>query len=269
MLDPWEEKEILIVVKAYPEPSIKYTETVCVAGILREPRMLIRLYPVRFRYMDDSKKFPKYQWIKAKVKKAVQDARPESFNIKEESIVLGNAIPPGKDWSERDRWVFSCKQNFDSFEKLSDVREMENISLAIIKPKTFLEFKIEQKQEDEIMKQQMKKQKIFSQRSMFEEKKDLELMEEKFFLRFKCDDTRCNGHKMSILDWEIAQLYRKEMRKDPQSAVEKVTHKIMEEVCAPSRETYLILGNIAAHQNSFCILGFYYPPKIRQKALPF
>lgn len=227
MLDPWEEKDILIVVKAYPEPSTKYTETVCVAGILKEPRMLIRLYPVRFRYMDDSKKFPKYQWIKAKVKKAVQDARPESFNIREGSIVLGDFIPAGKDWADRDRWLFSCKQNFGSVEKLMDARKFENISLAIVKPKLFRGFRVESKHKDEIVKQKIKKQKIDAQPDIFEEKKDLELMEERFVLGFFCDDDRCNGHKMSILDWEIAALYRKMKREDPQKAAEKAKHKIM------------------------------------------
>jgi hypothetical protein len=36
-------KEILICVKTYPEYSAKYTETVCIAGILKESRRIIRL----------------------------------------------------------------------------------------------------------------------------------------------------------------------------------------------------------------------------------
>jgi len=39
-------KDILILVKTYPEISTKYTETVCTGGILAETKELIRLYPV-------------------------------------------------------------------------------------------------------------------------------------------------------------------------------------------------------------------------------
>ena len=36
MKDDWIDREMLVAVKAYPNPSTKYIETVCVAGITRE-----------------------------------------------------------------------------------------------------------------------------------------------------------------------------------------------------------------------------------------
>ena len=74
-------KDILILVKTYPEISKKYTETVCTGGILAETRELIRLYPVRYRYLEGETQFSKYQWISAKIAKSTTDVRPESFNI--------------------------------------------------------------------------------------------------------------------------------------------------------------------------------------------
>ena len=50
-------KDILILVKTYPEISRKYTETVCTAGILSETKELIRLYPVRYRYLEGDNQF--------------------------------------------------------------------------------------------------------------------------------------------------------------------------------------------------------------------
>ena len=40
------QRDILIVVKTYPEISSKYTETVCTAGILADFKTLVR--PIRF-----------------------------------------------------------------------------------------------------------------------------------------------------------------------------------------------------------------------------
>jgi hypothetical protein len=70
---------------------------------------------------------------------------------------------------------------------------------------------------------------------------------------------------MSILDWEIGQLYRRvKNRSDWKEIIRK---KILDELCGKTRETYLFLGNMAAHQHTFCICGFYWPPKQRQFGL--
>ena len=55
----WEEKNILITVKTYPEYSAKYTETVCTCGILADTRQMIRIYPIKFRYLDGDSRFSK------------------------------------------------------------------------------------------------------------------------------------------------------------------------------------------------------------------
>ena len=97
--------DVLILVKTYPEYSVKYTETVCTAGILAENKQLIRLYPIRYRYLEGKNQFSKYQWINVKLSKAASDSRPESFNIAEGSIKLGETIETKKYWNERKEWV--------------------------------------------------------------------------------------------------------------------------------------------------------------------
>jgi len=52
---------ILIAVKTYPEISRKYTETVCTAGVLADSKTFVRLYPIRFRYLEGELQFKKYQ----------------------------------------------------------------------------------------------------------------------------------------------------------------------------------------------------------------
>ena len=109
-----------------------------------------------------------------------------------------------------------------------------------------------------------KKGSIVNQLHMFEEKRGLEIIPVRFVLEFVCDDEDCSSHKMSILDWEIGQLYRRV--KNASDWEDKIHDKIME-ICSEKRDTYLILGNMARWQHIFCILGFFYPPKIRQKSL--
>ena len=68
----WETKRVLLTVKAYPEVSKKYGETVCLAGITEEGDF-IRLYPVPFELFR-SRKLPKYSWIE------VECARTEDYS---------------------------------------------------------------------------------------------------------------------------------------------------------------------------------------------
>ncbi len=98
-------KDILILIKTYPEISRKYTETVCTAGIIADTKELVRLYPVRYRYLAGKNRFSKYQWIKAKLKKAKSDIRPESYKLDEDSITLGGKIGTSGNWRERKQWV--------------------------------------------------------------------------------------------------------------------------------------------------------------------
>ena len=57
-----ETRKILIATKTYPSISTKYQETVCTAGILlseeENPLQWIRIYPIRYRYLDFDKRYP-------------------------------------------------------------------------------------------------------------------------------------------------------------------------------------------------------------------
>jgi hypothetical protein len=62
-----EKKRILITVKAYPNPSKTYGETVCCAGIDIDSLKWIRLYPIPFRDLDSEQQFKKYSIIEKRV----------------------------------------------------------------------------------------------------------------------------------------------------------------------------------------------------------
>ena len=254
------ESDILIVVKTYPEISQKYTETVCTAGIVADTMQLVRLYPIRFRYLEGTQRFKKYQWIKSEIRKALSDPRPESHHINTESIEVGNVIPADKNWDERHAWIVNKHTVYPSVEALRAAQQKEGTSLGIVKPKDVKRVVFQPRNQREIETAIAKKDSIVNQLDLFETKKDLYIMPVRIMLEFSCKDPGCGGHKMSILDWEFGQLYRKVAKaKDWQAKIEA---KIMEEIFAKTRDTYVILGNLAAHPQTFCVLGFFWPPKM-------
>lgn len=186
MPDIWSEKKILITIKTYPEYSSRYTETVCTAGVLADTKELIRIYPVRYRYLDGDSQFAKYQWIRAKIKKSSSDNRPESYKIRDESIVLGKIIAStGGGWEERAKYLLSESNIYNSIEALTRARVESNVSLGVVKPKEIVDFRIEMKSRAEIEEASGKKKGLMAQLGMFEMKKDLDLMPLTHLLQWK------------------------------------------------------------------------------------
>ena len=60
---------VRILVKAFPQHSEKYQETVCCAGVTDDAR-LIRLYPITFRRLAAENQFNRYDLIEALLTKA-------------------------------------------------------------------------------------------------------------------------------------------------------------------------------------------------------
>lgn len=264
-MEKWIEKNVLITIKTYPEISRTHTETVCTGGILADSKRLIRLYPVRYRYLEGDRQFAKYQWIKAKMKKASRDYRPESYNLDNNSIEMGQTIGTEDGWQERERYVLNPKNVFSSLEELHTARQTNHVSMGIIKPKKVTGLSIIRKTSEEVDEAEKKKANIMAQKDLFDDIKELELLPVKFLLNFLCDDQNCTGHKLSILDWEIGQLYRNVKRQIGWE--EKVKKKIESDLCGDDKVTYLFVGNMIKHPKTFCILGFFYPPRRRQQPL--
>jgi hypothetical protein len=104
MTGKWLEREALVIVKAYPNPSSKYFETVCVAAVTSEEGW-VRLYPVNFRSLPEDRRFKKYQRVRLRMEKHKRDRRPESFRPDEHSIKLCDTVESHGDWVERWRWI--------------------------------------------------------------------------------------------------------------------------------------------------------------------
>lgn len=256
----------MICIKTYPEYSSKYTETVCTAGVLGDTKELVRLYPIPYRYLEGQKQFAKYQWINASISKS-GDSRPQSYKIKANSIILGKIIEANKKWSERARWMLNENNTQSSLETLIEKQQQYGTSLGIIKPTDDVDFLIKPKTSSEIIEAEQKKDSIMRQLDMFRERQELEIIPFRFCLKFHCYNASCTGHEISILDWELSQLYRR--IKNTKNWEEKIRDKVLNEIFGNSRDTYLIMGNMAARRHIFCILGFFWPEKDAQQSFLF
>ena len=256
-----ETRKILIATKTYPSISTKYQETVCTAGILlseeENPLQWIRIYPIRYRYLDFDKRYPRWAIVSAKIKKNDQDYRPESFKIDDNSLEIIRKIDTTNNWQERKSLVLSLQ-----FRSIADI-QAQGKSLGIIKPKSIERFFSKKTSREWNQKQQA----VLNQLDLFEPNIDLEKIPYKFFYQFTDEDNV--PHKYSISDWEIMELYRKCRDRSQlsgleaeQYALEKVRQKL-EDDFLESKDLYFIVGNLKNHAKSFMIIGLFYPPLVK------
>ena len=257
----WERKKVLITVKTYPQPSAKYLELVCTAGML-EDGSFIRLYPIDYRYLPFEKWYGKYQWIEVEVEKNPKDPRKESFRPNVESIsTLGDPLSPARGWAERKTIVL--KQPPKSIEQLDELRKTDGVSLGLVRPKRISDFIVEPATED-WKPEQLEEMKQLT--LLGPERKPLAKIPFKFSYRFDCDDERCTGHQMMIEDWEVGQLYLREVAKlgDADKAVESVKKKFFGQLCAKSVDTHFFVGTVMKF-GSWIVLGVFWPPKQEER----
>lgn len=257
-------RKILIVTKTYPEISKTYREVVCTAGILLDeqenPLQWIRIYPVRYRDLDSSKKYAKWGIIKASIERNYKDYREESYRVDDSSIEVLREIGTQNSWEERRRFFEPLMSH--SIEEI----KVQGKSLGMIRPKN-IKYTVEKTDRSWTVG----KQSILDQGDLFRYGNpfsDLEKIPYKFFYHFTDEDDK--HHKCSIIDWEISQLFRKmrnlsnaqTLKGKEEEALEKVRIKLEEEFLSPKLDLHFFMGNLKRYKNSFVVIGLVYPPRL-------
>ncbi|WP_144023940.1 hypothetical protein [Amycolatopsis keratiniphila] len=126
--------QVLITVKAAPNPSEKYGETVCVAGLsLDHDRPgWIRLYPINFRELGPDASFAKYDVVSVEAVPARQDSRQESWRPRMPTLKVGKHLTK---WSHRRPWIDPAISEHTTMCRLVRGATMSTQSLALIRPK--------------------------------------------------------------------------------------------------------------------------------------
>ena len=103
-------KRALIVARTYPIPVPQGIESSCTAAITDKGEWL-RLFPVPWRLLPSDQRFRRYQWIEARVTKAPEDARHESFKLTAEGISVVSGPLSSKDyWAAKKEIVFPLRE---------------------------------------------------------------------------------------------------------------------------------------------------------------
>lgn len=240
-MSEWSKKKILITVKAYPNPSAKYDETVCVAGIDINTKEWIRLYPVSYRDMPFPKRFKKYQIVEIMVTKHTRDPRPESYKPDIESIRIIGELSTKNDpcWKDRRNIILpTVSKSMCEIQRLYNADKQK--TLGVFKPTRIIDFSIVEGE----AKWSHKKGSTLAQVSLFNpQKKILEKIPYTFKYVYICDDSDCQGHSQSTIDWEVAESWRTWRAKYPNLEIlkQKLRQKYFDQICAKERHISLLV----------------------------
>lgn len=251
-------KKILVAVKAYPNSSTKYVETVCCAGVDLNTNQWLRLYPIPFRLLEDEKKFKKYSIIEADCRKATDDHRPESYKVNVDTIKIREVIDTSDKWKKRKDIIMPTLA--ESMCQVCKLGEEKKKTLALVKPVDIGFGWQEAKTEKEIEE----KQDSYKQLSFTHAEIDpIEKIPYDFYYTFKCAESGCPGHRMLIIDWEINQAFRNWRYKyKPETLLlEKIKERWLQRMCCNNTDPYFFVGNMHRFPKIFMVLGTFYPPK--------
>lgn len=253
-------KRILITVKAYPNPSKKYGETVCCAGVDLTNYQWVRLYPIPYRDLDSDQKFKKYSIIEASCSKDPKDGRVESFRVDSDSIKVIEWLDTKNGWKKRKSHVLRLP--ITSMCTLLQDTRTRNLSLGLVKPQN-VTFSWEKRRGDDAAARKA----CYAQLSFFDKKKrEIEPISYMFYYHFHCHrESNCPGHKLSIIDWEIGQAYRDWRSKydSIQTLLCKIQQRWLKISDAAKNDVHFYVGNMQRFPDNFMVLGVFYPPKLK------
>lgn len=251
-------RRILVVVKTYPNPSRTHVETVCCAGVDLGTGRWVRMYPITFRRLAD-RKFAKYQVIECEAGRPRNDTRPESLRVDQETIrLVGEPMPSGdRGWRER---MARLPVPARSLEEIQDAQRRDGTSIGMFRPARVhrLVFR-KAKPWTERQKVALLQERLDLGEAQLAELRDLEQIPWSFAYAFTCDDERCGGHEMGILDWEIGESYRQWVRMYPDNWEEKLRERYERELT--TRDLHFVVGNLSKRRHTFEIIGLVRPPR--------
>ena len=250
-------EKILVFVKKSPVLSKKYRELVCTAGIT-ENRKFVRLYPIDFRYLPPSHRYTKYQWIEIDIEKHQQDKRLESYRPNRNTIRLLGKIGTERGWQERKDIFLPLVSK--SLEEIQEEWRRNNTSIGLFKPKEIF-LKMEKSSETWGEKElgSLNQGVLIGPKT-----KPLDKIPYKFSYQFSCDDHRCPSHMLTIIDWELSELYRNMKARYGYSmdlVLEKMKETWEDRMWRSGRDSYLIVGTHHVFKTPM-VLGVFWPPQI-------
>ncbi len=247
------ETEAVVIIKAAPQPSQRHGETVCCAGVDLQGHWL-RLYPISFRTLEEGQKFGRWDRIKFKWRKPIDDRRTESRRVDHNSIRIVGELNK----SERQRFLGG---------KIVTSLEREGIagrSLALLKAK-ILKFIIEKKPDAELEQEFRRFEALRAQKDLFNTKPIIPYQPcpYQFKYRYESDDGLRKG---TCQDWEIeATFFRWSRENGEERALADIRRVFGEEY--PQKGMLLAMGTHSQYPDTWLINGIIRLDEIEQMSL--
>jgi hypothetical protein len=244
--------EAVVIIKAAPQVGQRHGETVCCAGLDLYGNWL-RLYPVSFRLLEDSKKFARWDRIRFKWRRPQDDARIESLRVDQDSIEIIDDLKR----AERER--FLTRSIVTSLNKEREAGR----SLALLKPEV-QEFVVERKTADEIRDETGRFQALRAQADLFAKAATpYHPCPYRFRYRYRIDDGERFG---TCQDRETEATFFKWSREYSEAgAIERMVRIFGEDY--PRRGMLLAMGTHSQYPETWLINGVIRLPDSGQGAL--
>lgn len=252
---------VLVTIKAAPNPSERYGETVCVAGIRLDPDHAgwVRLYPINFRELERDTQFTKYDIVTLNARPSRDDPRSESWRPQMDTLVREGHIDG---WGRR--WPHIADHVAESMCGMVAAARQNPAarSLAAIRPRKVQGLDIEP-HPGWTREEQAKIDNYVSQLELpglgRGPRSALEAPRFKGWYRYLCAASRCRGHRQGIYDWEWVALQRRLSDRGDTAVIRAMREKFLDQICAPDRDVIFYVGNQAKHPQAFLMLGAFYP----------
>lgn len=248
---------VMVTVKAAPNPSASYGETVCVAGLRLDPghEGWVRLYPINFRFIEQDHTFRKYDVVSLFASPA-SDGRRESWKPRIDSVHTETHLDG---WPRRMPHLGPFAQ--DTMCQLF-ANSRGGRSLGLVKAREVSRL-IVTSHPGWSPAEQQKIDGYVNQPELFDLGKPKSALEAPRFratYHWRCPADGCRGHQQGLLDWEFTAFQRRLPQND-EAALAAIQRKWFQQICHPSRDVYFYVGNQAKRHQTFSILGIVYPLK--------
>ncbi|MGX7709355.1 hypothetical protein [Methylobacterium sp. Gmos1] len=242
-----------ILVKALPQPSKTYGETVCCAGVTSEGRWL-RLYPVRFRHLKEAS-FSRWDWVEFKYRPPKADRRRESCHVYEETIKKDGHLP------DRERSTLLEPLIVGSALEAQERGQ----SLALIRPRN-TRFTYRAKKPADIEADREAYKRAACQTSFFDE--ELAALDPSpFEFKFSFEDA-AGRHEYRNGDWEAHAMFWRERQRTSETEALRWMDGVFNQDY-PRRGMAFAIGNMFKRPKTWQLLGVLRLDEAKQATFAF
>ncbi|QCN97007.1 hypothetical protein D3093_17055 (plasmid) [Azospirillum argentinense] len=247
------EAEAVVLIKAAPQVGSKHGETVCCAALDLYGKWL-RLYPVSFRYLDEGKKFGRWDRIRFRWRLPQDDRRLESRRVDQDTLEIVGDLKP----TERERFLARAVVT-----SLDREREAGR-SLALLQVEV-RDFRYERKTPDALAEERAKFEALHAQQDMFNTKPLIpyEPCPFRFKYRYRTEDGQREG---TCQDWEIEATYYRWSREYGETAALDMMVKTFGEDY-PRKGMLLAMGTHSLYPDVWLINGVIRLDHVKQMTL--